>query len=359
MTKLDEFVGIPRLKLKHLNSLTFIFLLVLLTLLRNGFSVYGTAWRNYNTAAQANFTGEISLRGKLLFVVNFFDWVGQKYGGLIFFLIMSILILFFLLLIEFEISYLDNLLKRKVWVLITLMPATAIILQRFGTFDTICIFASILGGLTNSKFRAFLYALIFVGTNPEGAIVAVACLLAYKFICDYKSIRSFLKNPQVIFSGVAFCVSTLIIALDHLTNSNSAIVQQILFTDSKKAFAQDLASGLLLPFSWFGCLWLLVVSRIFTFRKSDKLRIIVLIICIGAITMIASDGTRNAVLAFTSFLVVFIIKWNDFKLVRLLDSRWLIILYFVPVINVSNFNLFLPFHQILRLFGVATSILTT
>ena len=239
------------------------------------------------------------------------------------------------------------------------MPGTAIILQRFITFDAVCILVSILGGLTKSKSRAFLYPLIFVGTNPEGAFVAGSCLLAYKLICDYKSIRSFLKDPQVIFSLVAFCFSSLSVLLDHLINSDSSIVRQILFTDSKKAFAQDLASGLLLPFSWFGCLWLLVISRIFTLRESEKLRIVVLIICIGAITMIASDGTRNAVLAFTSFLVVFIIKWNNFRLVRLLDSRWIIILYFVPVINVSNFNLFLPFHQILRFFGVATSILST
>ena len=73
MTKLDEFIGIPRLKLKHINSLTFIFLLALLTLLRNGFSIYGTAWRNYNTHAQANFSGEVSLRGKLVFVVHLFE----------------------------------------------------------------------------------------------------------------------------------------------------------------------------------------------------------------------------------------------------------------------------------------------
>jgi hypothetical protein len=238
------------------------------------------------------------------------------------------------------------------------MPGVAIILQRFVTFDAICVLVSVLGGLTRSKFRAFFYALVFVGVNPEGAFVGGACLLSYKLICDFKSVRSFLKDPQVIFSLVALCTSILIVVLDHLTNSNSSIVRQILFTDSKNAFAQDLASGLLIPFSWFGCLWFLVISRIFTLKKSDKLKIITLIICIGAITMIASDGTRNSVLAFTSFLVAFMIKWNNFRLVRILDSRWLIILYFVPVINVSNFNLFLPFHQILRFFGVTTSILT-
>ena len=98
MTKPYEFIGIPRFKLNHLNYFTFLFLLALLTLLRNGFSFFGTAWRMYNSETYD--FGDVSLRDKLLFVVHFFDQVGQEYGALAFFVIMSMTVLIFLLLIE-------------------------------------------------------------------------------------------------------------------------------------------------------------------------------------------------------------------------------------------------------------------
>jgi len=348
--------SIPNIRLHLLNPVTFVATLLFLTVLRNGFSLYGTRYRSFENSGQP---GDFDFSFGSPYVSTSLEWIGKTIGGVPFFIFYTVLVVIYLLLINFELRLFSLEFRRKALVVISLAPAITIILARFGTYDAICLLSGILGGITNSRSRAIIYAIMFVGVNPEGAVVSAVCLIIYKFLCDRKSLQSYKKDAQIFFAGVLLVGSLPYVLFSLLDKTRGSILESILFVDSFNALAQALAAGLLLPFSWFGSLLFIFLVRVHFFSKHEKFAILFIVLFIGGTTMIASDGTRNGALAFTTFLIVLVVNRDDPDFLISIDYRWFFILYFIPPINVSNFNLFLPFHQILYFFDVAQQILIT
>ncbi len=348
--------SIPNIRLHLLNPVTFVATLLFLTVLRNGFALYGTRYRNFENSVRPR---DFDFSFGSPYVLSSLEWIGKTIGGVPFFIFYTVLVVIYLLLINFELRLFSLEFQRKAWIVISLTPAITIILGRFGTYDAIVLFSGILGGITNSRSRAIIYAIMFVGSHPEGAVVSAVCLIVYKFLCNRKSLRSCEKDAQIFFAGALLVGSLPYVFFSLLDKTRGSRIEGVLFVDSFNALAQDLAAGLLLPFSWFGSLLFIFLARVHFFSKHEKFAILFIVLFIGGTTLIASDGTRVGALAFTTVLIVLVVNRDDPDFLISIDYRWFFILYFIPPINVSNFNLFLPFHQILYFLNVAQSMLIT
>jgi hypothetical protein len=88
-----------------------------------------------------------------------------------------------------------------------------------------------------------------------------------------------------------------------------------------------------------------------------RFRIYLVIELIGATTLVASDGTLNSALGLTSITVAILLSNQGVQVVSNLTKNHLLALYAIPAINIANFNIVLPFYQILYLLDIARPIL--
>lgn len=332
-------------------------LLVVATIFRNGFSLYGLRWKQFEAGRSGDFLCEYRDCGQL-YIAHTVEEFGYRFGAAYYFIAYAIFLIISILIVVRQLSFLNYKTKIKVLVLFSYLPASTIILQRFGTFDAIALMMSLIGVLSRTKFGALLAAIISLGTNPEATIVSGAGLLLLIFFARFGSepLLKFTKN-SLSFGFFQVALSTPIILLSFFDNTGGSVVEAIFFVDSTDALAQLIASGPLLIFSWFGSLWFVIFLISRSFRSEIRFRIYLTIILIGATTLVASDGTRNSALGLTSITVALLLSNQGIKVVSNLSKNQLLALFAIPAINIANFNIVLPFYQFLYLFDIARPIL--
>ena len=341
------------------NLFVFVIFLALATIFRNGFSLYGLRWKQYNSGSNVELTCEYRDCGQL-FISHNLEKFGYAFGAFSFFLLYIVFIVICVGIVWRQISMMKDFETTKALMVLSLLPASAIVLQRFGTFDAIPLLMSIIGVLARSKFGASLAASLILGTNPEAAIVSGVGITSLYFIVKNR-VDSEIKLPRntLWFGAIQVSMSAPLIALGLFDNTGGSAVEAILFVDSKNALAQLIASGPLLVFSWFGALWYVLIRILANFESKFKRHVYILIVGIGCLTLIASDGTRNSALGLTALMVALLFSSAGCEQQRTLSKKNLVALYFIPVINIANFNLVLPFYQVLYIFGLARPILVT
>jgi hypothetical protein len=345
------------------NSLTkyfsiFFLFLTAATIFRNGFSLYGLRWRQFQSAND-NFVCEYRSCGQL-FIGHSIEKFGHNFGAYYFFIFYTLFVLFCALVIFRQVFTLTHHNRLKASVLITFLPASAIILQRFGTYDAIPLLMSIIGVLAKSKVGALLAAILLIGVNPEAGLVSgMGLVLLYVVAsCQPNSLLNLPKN-SFFFGIFQIVMSTPLLFLSLFDKTEGSALEAILFVDSLNALAQLIASGPLLLFSWFGSLWFVIIKILHSVAKEFRFRIYLVIIFIGSTTLIASDGTRNSALGLTAIAVSIIFSSQGQKQISILSRHNLLALYAIPVINIANFNLVLPFYQVLYILDIARPILVT
>jgi len=335
-------------------ALVFFGPLLFLTILRNGLNIHGSLFFEFQNFTPGSVLPSESYRSKgSLWLAFTLEKLGGLFGGYTYFIVYTLLLILLLFIIHFELNLLDKTCVRVFWIMISLSPAVTIVLSRFGTLDAFCLIPSILGAITKSRIRALIYASLFLGVNPEGAFIAGLCFLLLQFSTSDVRLVSHFRDARLYFSLFLTAGSIILVIFSFVDSHGGSVVKSIFLDDSRNAFAQDLASGLLLPISWFGSLWIILISMILRFSKPQRQFVVLIIAGTGLLTMIASDGTRNSALAFTFLIFALLADDRFILLLKHLDTRWLILLFFIPPINVANFNLFLPFHDALYFFGVA------
>lgn len=88
-------------------------------------------------------------------------------------------------------------------------------------------------------------------------------------------------------------------------------------------------------------------------NQSDKRWFMVLLFSLGGISLLASDGTRVAAILLTPMIVLLSSPLNSSPVFQHINFKWWAVMNFVPPLNISNFNIFLPFHRILYVFDIA------
>jgi hypothetical protein len=345
------------------NIFWFCVILLILTIFRNGMSIYGLMWRNFESGHN-DLSDEKGFEYKKLQdfqLSSLLLRLGSYLGAPLYFSLYAVIIIASIVIIVKQLSNLgltESQKFRSIF-LISLLPSSTIILQRFGTFDTICILMSFIGILSKYRVASFLSALVFTSTNIEASFVSGLSLLLLSYsgiklnIVDLK----WPKNAKV-FGLVQMALSIPLMIIDVISNSENNL-KSIFLIDSKYGLAQLLVSGPLLLYSWFGAYWYFLYKITFYLKAQLVDRILVIIFAIGCGTLIAADGTRNSVLGLTSLAVCILFSNIGIKCVTNLKKSMLIGLFFIPAINVSNFNIVLPFYQLLYLFDLARPYLIT
>jgi hypothetical protein len=335
------------------NTFFLLTLLLFFALIRNGLTIYGTAVRN--ALDQKNFVydtwpGSYTLQAFNQFIFH------HGLTGLI--LLYVTIFLAFACLLVWELQPYDKI-RILVLVMILLLPGTTIIFQRLGSPDTLPILCGVLGALSRSRVRAIVYAIISVGVHPEAAIISgVSLFIILKLgqstwtYSNEKSVKYF-ASTMVIIGLIVISYSNFFI------QSPNSRIQVSTSTYIKYAIAQNLASSYWIIFAWFGTLWVIVYARWNELRGIEKRYFTVLITIVGGVSLAASDGTRVAAILLTAMTVLLFSPFNSSYIFRIVSPRWLIVMYLVPPMNISNFNVFLPFHQVLYFFDIAKLYLVT
>jgi hypothetical protein len=341
-----------------------IFLLIALTIIRNGFSIYGLMWRDFE-GGKSYKTNDSSLQMSFmekLRIPNLLMELGNQIGAKPYFLLHTIFVLFCVAIILRQISYIEMSFKLKLKLVLVLsyLPAVTIIFQRFGTFDTICLLMSVIGVLAKTTIGSFIAALLFASTNAEGSLVSGLSLLILHYTILFGVHRGELKFPTRSASfGLFQVMFSVPFILSQFSRPKESVLYSIFLVDSKNAIAQLIASGLLLLFSWLGPLWILLHRILSSISSSLSDKLILVFLFIGCGTLIASDGTRNSALGLTSMTVCLFFSNVGRETINSLGKSVFILFYIMPAVNIANFNLVLPFYQVLYLFDLARPYLIT
>lgn len=329
--------------------------ILVLFLLRNGLSVYGTLVRN----VMADSTVEAYDTWPGAFTLEIINQVARNYGLVGFTVLYLGLFAAFAYTLLWELRYFSSEIKVVVIIMIFLLPGITVIFQRFGSPDTLLILCGILGVLSQSRLRSSLYAVIAVGVHPESALISGASILIFLYIGH----RTWNYSNEVavrLFAYLMIALGFLAIIYSNFVSQNSdSRIEVSLFTYLKFAIAQNIASSYWIIFAWFGSLWVVVYLRSIELEKQNRRKFVALVAIVGGISLIASDGTRVASILLTAVSVLLFSPFNSSYVFREISPRWLIVMYFVPPINISNFNIFLPFHQVLYLFDIAKPYIIT
>ena len=325
------------------NSSNLIFFAVLMTMtfFRNGFTVYGEAIRSYKNTLewQWNFLQEGDL------IRGLFDQVGKTSGAPYYFASIFVLIVLVLILLQFELRDFDLRQRRLFLTLLSLLPGITVILGRFGTLDSFFILFSILAGCTLSRKRQFLYLVGMILSHTESSLVI---LLIIVLLMTIKSFQFYLK---VHFAGPKTFVFLLLLSFSLLASYNSLSEGRVGEVPKllKVSVAQALSSGYWLPYSWFGGLLVTIIFSLRFIERREVLLWALILGGLGSVSLITADGTRVASNTLTFVLCVLLRSLCSRKFI---DSRMILLGFALPALNVSNFNIFLPFRQIAYLFGI-------
>lgn len=341
-----------------------IFLIIALTIIRNGFSIYGLMWRDFEDEKpfEIHDTPNPMLFMEKIRIPYLLMQFGNQIGAKLYFFLHTIFILFCMAIILRQICHIEMnfKLRIKLALVLTYLPAVTIIFQRFGTFDTVSLFMSVIGVLAKTAIGSSIAALLFAATNPEGSLVSGLSILLL-----HSTILFGIRSEELRFPtrsakfGLFLLIFSVPFILSHVSRPKESALFSIFFVDSKNAVAQLIASGLLLFFSWLGPLWLLLHRILSSIPSSLSDKIIFVFLFIGCGTLIASDGTRNSALGLTSMSICLFFSDIGRDIINSYGKRVFILFYILPAINIANFNLVLPFYQILYLFDLARPYLIT
>ena len=341
-----------------------IFLIIALTIIRNGFSVYGLMWRDFEDEKPYEIP---DTSGPMLFmekirIPNLLMELGNQIGAKPYFFLHTLFILFCMAIILRQISRIEMnfKLRIKLALVLTYLPAVTIIFQRFGTFDTICLLMSVIGVLAKTTLGSSIAALLFASTNAEGSLVSGLSLLLLHSTILFGVRSEELKFPtRSAKFGLFLVIFSAPFILSQFSRPKESVLFSIFLVDSKNAVAQLIASGLLLLFSWLGPLWILLHRILSSISSSLSDKIIFVFLFIGCGTLIASDGTRNSALGLTSMVVCLSFSNIGRDIINSFEKSVFILFYIMPAMNIANFNLVLPFYQVLYLFDLARPYLIT
>lgn len=325
----------------HSSNLIFFVVIMTVTFVRNGFTIYGEVIRSYKNTVewQWNLLQERDL------IRGLFDEVGKTLGAPYYFASMFVSIVLVLILLQFELRDFDLRQRRLFLILLSLLPGITIILGRFGTLDIFSILFSILAGSTLSRKRQFIY---FVGIILSHSELSLVILLILVLLMTIKPFQIYLK---VYFSGpktfvLLLLLSFLLLALyNSLSEGRVGEVPKLL----KVSIAHALSSGYWLPYSWFGGLLVTIIFSLRFIERREVLLWVLILGGLGSVSLITADGTRVASNTLTFVLCVLL---RSLCSRNFIDSRMILLGFVLPALNVSNFNIFLPFRQIAYLMGI-------
>ncbi len=323
------------------SNLIFFAVLMTMTLFRNGFTINGEAIRSYKNTHewQWNFLQERDL------IRGLFDQIGKTLGTPYYFASIFASIVLVLIILQFELRDFDIRQRRLFLMLLSLLPGITVIFGRFGTLDSFSILFSILAGCTFSRKRQFLYLVGIILSHTEASLVILLILV---LLMTIKSFQFYLK---VHFAGPKTFVFLLLLSFSLLASYNSlsegrvGAVPKLL----KISVAQALSSGYWLPYSWFGGLLVTIIFSLRFIERREVLLWVLILGGLGSVSLITADGTRVASNTLTFVLCVLLRSLCSRKFI---DSRMILLGFALPALNVSNFNVFLPFRQIAYIFGV-------
>lgn len=341
-----------------------IFLVIALIIMRNGFSIYGLMWRDFEDekSYEVHDTSSPMLYLDKIRIPNLLMQLGNQIGAKPYFFLHTIFILFCMAIILKQISHIEIDFRRriKLALVLTYLPAVTIIFQRFGTFDTISLLMSVIGVLAKTTLGSSIAAFLFAATNAEGSFVSGLSILLLHSTILFGIRSKELKFPTHSAKfGLFLVIFSAPFILSQFSRPKESVLYSIFLVDSKNAVAQLIASGLLLLFSWLGPLWLLLERILSSISSSLSDKIIFVFLFIGCGTLIASDGTRNSALGLTSLAVCLFFSDIGRDIINSYGKRVFILFYITPAINIANFNLVLPFYQILYWFDLARPYLIT
>jgi len=341
-----------------------IFLIMALTIIRNGFSVYGLMWRDFEDGKPYDV---LYPPGPMMFIEkiripHLILEFGNQIGAKVYFFLYTVFILICVAIILRQISHIEMSFKVriKLALVLTYLPAVTIIFQRFGHWDTVCLLMSVIGVLAKTTLGASIAALLFASTNSEGSLVSGLSIILLHSAVLFRARSEELKFPTNSAKfGLFLLIFSTPFALNQLTWPGGSAFEAIFLVDSKNAAAQLIASGLLLLFSWLGPLWLLLHRILSSISSSLSDKIIIVFLFIGCGTLIASDGTRNSALGLTSLAVCLFFSNIGRDIISSYGKRVFLLFYIMPAVNIANFNLVLPFYQVLYLLDLARPYLIT
>jgi hypothetical protein len=326
------------------NQILFFLLLLLASLNRNGFAVYGTLWRDYSNSGKCNIDSlSVIDPMKLLF-----SQIGHCFGAEVYFSIYTIFVFLILKLIHFEANLHGELLFKKMLSVLALLPGVTIVLGRYGTLDLLMISFSILAAITISNKRQATYFLLMALSHTEASlIISIALFLTLILKKQMRYYSSFISTLGILY----LFLPSLILFLISLQMSNARVTSSddLLLI----SISQALSSGYWLVFSWFGGL-IFLVFRVFSCMSRQVLAIYgIPLLILGSFSLLTADGTRVATMTLTFYLTKLIVCHLEYNYKV---NHLLLFGFLTPGLYISNFNVFLPFRQILHLMGVDVEI---
>jgi len=328
---------VRRLPIHHFAALLF-----MLTLLRNGISLYGERFRQFTSDRQPWFFDFSPTNDPFR---RLFESLGFSVGPISFLFFYLGFIFCGTALISIEIRAYSSFRKKVFWTFIGLLPGTTIILSRFGTSDCISFIFAILSAVSKNSKRQYIYLSCLMLSHIESTLVISIVIAVVSCVGPFQTSFKRFFGSRRPYLTVMF-MSLILTALN--SQEEGSRVSQF-FPLLKLSVAQALSAGVWLPYSWFGGTILVLLFALNRISKNEVVMLSSMVFCLGLFSLITADGTRVATLVLTLPLVSFFVYALENEL---LAPRYLVLGFLFPAINVSNLNVFLPFRQVAYLFGL-------
>lgn len=341
---LGKLYSLSSRRLLELLETKYIFVLIPILLFRNGFSIYGQLLRDFGDGSKHLNQISLNFQDPLRQILN---GIGVILGWKVYLVIYLILVIITFKLIVLNLKNYHSSWKT-VLIALSLFPGLTILLGRFGSQDLLTITFGVLAGITSNKSKN-IYLLILLFTNVETMLVVTFAIYFLSLLPNYNRYLIELFGNVKIY-GYLFVISLILSCLNFLIFAENSRIGQLPKL-VEISILQFLASGSWLIYSWCGGIWIVLL---FSFRKvpQDFLKLnLIILFFLGSFSLITADGTRVAVNSLTFYLTSLIIWLNKRNLIY---PNSLLIGLLMPTIYISNFNVFLPFHQILNLADKAT-----
>lgn len=322
--------------------------LVIVTLFRNGFGLYGEQRRSFGHGDHNFSFNEIELQDPIRML---FSEIGKTYGWTFFILLYSIVFFVFIAIASLIIKN-RNMASPKLILMLSMLPGFTIIFGRYGTFDLFSFGFSVLAGLSVGKSYQFLFLMGMLFSHVESTFIVTLVISILFLIPKHKENSKRLLGNQMNYAVTAAFSGATSVYLSLQPGEGSRMEQfpQLL----RISLEQFLSSGSWLIISWLGGLWYIFFMSLRTTNSSQIQYATILISALGAFSIVTADGTRVAVNTLTMILVAFIAVINKEVVV---NKLWIYAALLFPALNISNFNIFLPFRQLMYFFGLNPQVL--
>jgi hypothetical protein len=326
----------------------FLISLVIVTIFRNGFGLYGEQKRSF-ARGDHNFNfSQIKFQDPIRMLLS---EVGNTYGWNFYLLLYSLIVVVFLVLALLIVKYQDFG-THKLFIMLSMLPGFTIILGRYGSLDLLSFGFSILAGLSIGKSYQLIFLIGMFLSHVESTFVVTSVVSLLFLTPKFREKSRWLLGSQGNYAATAIVsgIATIYLSLQSGEGSRMAQFPQLL----RISLEQFLASGSWLVISWLGGLWYIFFVCLKA-KNSTLIQYATILICtLGAFSIVTADGTRVAVNTLTLILVAFLVK---FSREVVFDRIWVYAGLLFPAVNISNFNVFIPFRQLMYFFGLNPQLL--